>query len=88
MPYWHRNGILNFKFAHEHLLNQFFIDQAVTGLITTGYFCSHFMELSPAIIIKPSITSVKYKVERDKWYLPYIQLGRWLCSHFQLETPA
>ena len=20
-------------------------------------------------------------------YLPYIELGRWLCSHFQLETP-
>ena len=46
------------------------------------------MELSPAIIITPSITSIKYKVERDKRYLPYIQLGRWLCSHFQLETPA
>ena len=30
------------KFAHEHLLNQFFIDQdrcMVTGLMTTGYFC-------------------------------------------------
>ena len=29
------------KFAHEHLLNQFFIDQVVTqtGLIATGYFC-------------------------------------------------
>ena len=24
------------KFAHEHLLNQFFIDQVVTGLIATG----------------------------------------------------
>ena len=32
-------------------------------------------------------TSIKYKVDRDKWYLPYIELGRWLCSHFQLETP-
>ena len=31
-------------------------------------------------------TSIKYKVERDKRYLPYIELGRWLCSHFQLET--
>ena len=30
--------------------------------------------------------SIKYKVERDKRYLPYIELGRWLCSHFQLET--
>ena len=27
------------KFDHEHLLNQFFIDQVVTGLIATGYFC-------------------------------------------------
>ena len=34
-----------------------------------------------------SITSIKYKVERDERYLPYIELGRWLCSHFQLETP-
>ena len=34
----------------------------------------------------PQITSIKYKVERDERYLPYIELGRWLCSHFQLET--
>ena len=27
------------KFAHEHLLNQFFIDQVVTGLIATGLPC-------------------------------------------------
>ena len=33
------------------------------------------------------LTSIKYKVERDELYLPYIELGRWLCSHFQLETP-
>ena len=32
-------------------------------------------------------TSIKYKVERDERYLPYMELGRWLCSHFQLETP-
>ena len=32
-------------------------------------------------------TSIKYKVERDERYLPYIELGHWLCSHFQLETP-
>ena len=32
-------------------------------------------------------TSIKYKVERDEQYLPYIELGRWLCSQFQLETP-
>ena len=34
-------------------------------------------------------TSIKYKVERDERYLPYIELGRWLCSlsHFQLATP-
>ena len=32
-------------------------------------------------------TSIKYKVEREERYLPYIELGRWLCSHFQLETP-
>ena len=32
-------------------------------------------------------TSIKYKVERNERYLPYIELGRWLCSHFQLETP-
>ena len=35
----------------------------------------------------PVTTSIKYKVERDEQYLPYIELGRWLCSHFQLETP-
>ena len=33
-------------------------------------------------------TSIKYKVERDERYLPYIELGHWLCSHFQLETPS
>ena len=45
------------------------------------------MELSPAIIISPSITSIQYNVERDKRYLPYIdKLGRWLCSHFQLNS--
>ena len=32
-------------------------------------------------------TYIKYKVERDERNLPYIELGRWLCSHFQLETP-
>ena len=26
-------------------------------------------------------TSIKYKVERDERYLPYIDLGRWLCSN-------
>ena len=36
---------------------------------------------------KRRITSIKYKVERDERNLPYIELGRWLCSHFQLETP-
>ena len=30
--------------------------------------------------------SIKYKVERNERYPPYIELGRWLCSHFQLET--
>ena len=84
-PWGNSNSL---KFAHEHLLNQFFIDQGVTGLIATGYFCQPVMELSPAIIISPSITSIQYKVERDKRYLPYIELGRWLCSDFQLETPA
>ena len=76
------------KFDHEHLLNHFFIDQGVTGLIATGYctFASQFMELSPALIISPSITSIQYKVERDKRYLPYIELGRWLCSDFQLNS--
>ena len=37
-------------------------------------------------MVSPQPTSIKYKVERDKRYLPYIELGRWLCSHFQLET--
>ena len=40
--------------------------------------CCHF---------KGGSTSIKYKVERDERYLPYIEIGRWLCSHFQLETP-
>ena len=83
-----RGNSNSLKFAHEHLLNQFFIDQVVTGLIATGYFASQLMKLSPAIIISPSITSIQYKVEHDKRYLPYIELGRWLCSDFQLETPA
>ena len=34
-----------------------------------------------------ALTSIKYKVERNKRYLPYIELGCWLCSHFQLEAP-
>ena len=33
------------------------------------------------------VTSIKYKVERDERNLPYIELGHWLCSRFQLETP-
>ena len=37
--------------------------------------------------VRSDSTSIKYKVERDERYLPYIELGRWLCSHFQLETP-
>ena len=32
-------------------------------------------------------TSIKYNLERDEQYLPYIELGPWLCSHIQLETP-
>ena len=44
------------------------------------------MELSPALIISPSITSIQYKVELDKRYLRYIELGRWLCMTFSL-TP-
>ena len=63
-----RGNSNSLKFAHEQLLNQFFIDQGVTGLIATGYFCQ-FMELSPAIIISPSITSIQYKVERTYRYL-------------------
>ena len=31
--------------------------------------------------------TIVYKVERDERYLPYNELGRWLCRHFQLETP-
>ena len=42
-------------------------------------------------LIRYSVTwpllSIKYKVEHDERYLPYIELGHWLCSHFQLETP-
>ena len=34
-----RGNSNSLKFAHAHLLNQFFIDQGVTGLIATGYFC-------------------------------------------------
>ena len=71
-----RGNSNSLKFAHEHLLNQFIIDQVVTGLIATVTFASQFMELSPAIKITPSIASIKYKVERDKRYLPYIELGR------------
>ena len=33
------------------------------------------------------VSSIKYKVEPDKRYLPYIELDRWLCSQFQLKTP-
>ena len=35
----------------------------------------------------PGMPYVYHKVEHDKRYLPYIKLGNWLCSHFQLETP-
>ena len=31
-------------------------------------------------------TSIKYKLESEEQCLPYIELGCWLCSHFQLET--
>ena len=34
-----RGNSNSLEFAHEHLLNQFFIDQVVTGLIATGYLC-------------------------------------------------
>ena len=76
-----RGNSNSLKFTHEHLLNQFFIDQGVTGLIATGYFCQPVYGT-----ISPSITSIQYKVERDKQYLPYIELGRWLCSDFQLNS--
>ena len=46
-----RGNSNSLKFAHEHLLNQFFIDQGVTGLMPPVTFASQFMELSPAIII-------------------------------------
>ena len=82
-PWGNSNSL---KFAHEHLLNQFFIDQGVTGLIATGYFCQPVYGTIASVIISPSITSIQYKVERDKWYLPYIELGRWLCSDFQLNS--
>ena len=78
-----RGNSNSLKFAHEHLLNQVFIDQVVIGLIVSVYFC-----LPVYGTITHSITSIKYKVECDKRYLPYIELGRWLCSDFQLETPA
>ena len=43
------------------------------------------MELSPALIISPSITSIQYKVERDKRYLPYIELNleKHELNHFE-----
>ena len=44
-------------------------------------------EVKLSLALVSHSTSIKYKVERDKRYLPYIELGRWLCSHFQLETP-
>ena len=31
--------------------------------------------------------SIKYNTTSGRAYLPYIELGRWLCSHFQLKTP-
>ena len=40
-------------------------------------------------LIRCSLTSIKYKVERDERYLPYnIELGRWLCSHFAAGNSA
>ena len=56
----------------------------------TGYVAKTGLDL---VLIKMELTyvsyytSIKYKVKRDKPYLPYIELGRWFCSHFQLETP-
>ena len=82
-----RGNSNSLKFAHE----QFFIYQVVTrtGLIATGYFCQPvYGTIASNLIITPSITSIQYKGERDKRYLPYIELGRWFCSDFQLETPA
>ena len=40
-----------------------------------------------SLLISFGAPVIKYKVERDERYLSYIELGRWLCSHFQLETP-
>ena len=55
-----------------------------------NYVCTfHMISLICCLMSRPYVTSIKYKVdlERDERYLPYIELGRWLCSHFQLETP-
>ena len=38
------------------------------------------------ICSKVRSSSSKYKAAHDKRYLPYIELGCWLCSHFQLEA--
>ena len=49
---------------------------------------THIPMFKPFQVIMLTHTSIlKYKVERDERYLPYIELGRWLCSHIQLETP-
>ena len=48
---------------------------------------THIPMFKPFQIIMLTRTSIKKKVECNERYLPYIELGRWLCSHFQLETP-
>ena len=73
-----RGNSNSLKFAHEHLVFYW----------SGGNSNWTYRHRLPAIIITPSITSTQYKGERDKRYLPYIELGRWLCSDFQLETPA
>ena len=37
-------------------------------------------------INKEKGTSIKYKVERDERYLPYIELGRWLCGNLRIQS--
>ena len=62
----------------------------------TRHFYVHYNKVknSFSLSLPPSplscccgVTSIKYQAEHDRQYLSYIELGRWLCSHFQREIP-
>ena len=73
------------KFAHEHLLNQFFMDQVVTGLIATGYFINrrslYFGRiLKKSVYTKKSAATTKSN-STTSGTLDFVTLSFFYCSN-------